>query len=47
VSGFVLEMVFWKKMKFVPDGVLGGYCRGMVVDQSTWRVLPMFGGGHV
>jgi hypothetical protein len=25
----------------VPDGVLGGYCRGMVKVQSTCRVLPM------
>jgi hypothetical protein len=24
----------------VPDEVLGGYCRGMVLVQSTWRVLP-------
>jgi hypothetical protein len=31
----------------VLDGVLGGYCRGTEVDRSTWRVLPMLGGGHV
>jgi hypothetical protein len=27
-------------MEFVPDGVLGGYCRGTSVNRSTWRVLP-------
>jgi hypothetical protein len=45
------QVLFYKwfsgKMEFVPDGVLGGYCRGTEVDRSTWRVLPMSGGGHV
>jgi hypothetical protein len=39
--------VFGKKMRKVPDGVLGGYCRGMMMVWSTWRVLPRKGNGHV
>jgi hypothetical protein len=35
----VLQMVF-EKTEFVPDGVLGGYCRGTIEVWSTWRVLP-------
>jgi hypothetical protein len=37
--GFTKENVF-KKRRRVPDGVLGGYCRGTMVVRSTWRVLP-------
>jgi hypothetical protein len=35
----VLQNVF-RKMEFVPDGVLGGYGRGTGVVRSTRRVLP-------
>jgi hypothetical protein len=35
----VLQNVF-RKMEFVPDGVLGGYCRGTGMVRSTCRVLP-------
>jgi hypothetical protein len=47
VSGFGFINGYLEKWNFVPDGVLGGYCRGTEVDRSTWRVLPMLGGGHV
>jgi hypothetical protein len=47
MSGFGFIKGFSGKMEFVPDGVLGGYCHGTGVDRITWRVLPMFGGGHV
>jgi hypothetical protein len=43
----VYKSVFGKKRRKVPDGVLGGYCRGTKVDQSTCRVLLRRGGGHV
>jgi hypothetical protein len=39
MSVLVLKMVF-RKWRKVPDGVLGGYCRGMGKFWSTWRVLP-------
>jgi hypothetical protein len=35
----VLQNVF-RKMEFVPNGILGGYCHGTGVVQSTRRVLP-------
>jgi hypothetical protein len=35
----VLQKNF-RKMEDVPDGVLGGYCRGTGVVRSTRRVLP-------
>jgi hypothetical protein len=35
----VLQNVF-EKVEFVPDGVLGGYCRGTGMVWSTRRVLP-------
>jgi hypothetical protein len=41
LSGFGFITGFLEKWSFVPDGVLGGYCRGTGVDRSTWRVLPM------
>jgi hypothetical protein len=47
VSGFGFINGFSGKWSFVPDGVLGGYGRGMKVDRSTWRVLLMTWGGHV
>jgi hypothetical protein len=31
--------MFFSKVEDVPDGVLGGYCYGMGVVQSTQRVL--------
>jgi hypothetical protein len=40
----VLQNVF-RKMEFVPDGVLGGYYRGTGMVQSTRRVLPWHGCG--
>jgi hypothetical protein len=40
----VLQNVFGK-MEFVPDGVLGGYCRGTGMVRSTRRVLPWHGCG--
>jgi hypothetical protein len=36
---FVLNM-FLEKWRRVPDGVLGGYFRGMGMVWSTCRVLP-------
>jgi hypothetical protein len=39
MSVLFLKVVFGKGRK-VPNGVLGGYCRGMGKVQSTWRVLP-------
>jgi hypothetical protein len=47
MSGFGFINGSLEKWSFVLDGVLGGYCRGTEVDWSTWRVLPMLGGGHV
>jgi hypothetical protein len=47
MSGFGFINGLLEKWSFVSGGVLGGYCRGTEVDQSTWRVLPMFEGGHV
>jgi hypothetical protein len=38
---------FWKEMEKMPDGVLGGYCRGTCLVRSTCRVLPKVGSGHV
>jgi hypothetical protein len=43
MSGFGFINGFLEKWSFVPDRVLGGYCRGMGVDRSTWRVLPWHG----
>jgi hypothetical protein len=37
---FWFYKVFFEKWRRVPDGVLGGYYRGMGMDQSTCRVLP-------
>jgi hypothetical protein len=34
------KKVFEKRRK-VSVGVIGGYCHGTMVVQSTWRVLPM------
>jgi hypothetical protein len=39
--------VFERKRREVPDGVLGGYCRGTMKVRSTCRVLPRKGDGHV
>jgi hypothetical protein len=36
----VLQKCFWKNGEGVPDGVLGGYCRGTAMVRSTCRVLP-------
>jgi hypothetical protein len=46
-QALVYKNVFGKKRRKVPDGVLGGYCRGTMMVQSTWRVLPRKGDGHV
>jgi hypothetical protein len=37
---FGFKSGFSEKWRKVPDGVLGGYCRGMGMVQSTCRVLP-------
>jgi hypothetical protein len=37
---FCFHKDVFKKMEKVPDEVLGGYCRGMVIVCSTCRVLP-------
>jgi hypothetical protein len=44
--GFI-KSVFGKERNWCQHGVLGGYCRGMEVIRSTWRVLPKVGSGHV
>jgi hypothetical protein len=36
----VLQECFSENWRKVPDGVLGGYCRGTVMVWSTCRVLP-------
>jgi hypothetical protein len=36
----VLKVVFGNKWRKVPDGVLGGYCRGTDMVLSSCRVLP-------
>jgi hypothetical protein len=40
VSSFGFTIVFLEKWRKVPDGVLGGYCRGTVKVRSTRWVLP-------
>jgi hypothetical protein len=47
MSVLFLKDVFGKKRRKVLGGVLGGYCRGTMMVQSTWRVLPRKGIGHV
>jgi hypothetical protein len=37
---FWFYKVFSEKWRRVPDGVLGGYCRGTGMVRSTCRVLP-------
>jgi hypothetical protein len=37
---FCFKKVFLEKWRKVSDGVLGGYYRGMIMVQSTRRVLP-------
>jgi hypothetical protein len=44
--GFI-KSVFGKEGNWCRFGVLVGYCRGTEVVQSTCRVLPKVGGGHV
>jgi hypothetical protein len=36
----VLQEMFLEKWRKVPNGVLGGYCRGTVMVRSTRMVLP-------
>jgi hypothetical protein len=40
MSSFGFIKMYLEKWRNVLDGVLGGYCRGMVVVRSTCRVLP-------
>jgi hypothetical protein len=37
---FCFQRMFSEKWRKVPDGVLEGYCHGMVMVRSTCRVLP-------
>jgi hypothetical protein len=46
-QALVYKSVFGKKRRKVSDGVLGGYCCGTRMVQSTWRVLSRKGDGHV
>jgi hypothetical protein len=39
VKFWFIKNVF-EKNGVLLDGVLGGYCRGLMVVRSTWRVLP-------
>jgi hypothetical protein len=44
VSSFGFTKVCLEKLEFVPDGVLGGYCRGVgcwscVIDQGCLRAI--------
>jgi hypothetical protein len=39
MSGFGFTKMFSERWRKVPDGVLGGYCRGTVMVWSTCRVL--------
>jgi hypothetical protein len=43
----LFSKVFSRKWRKVPDGVLRGYGRGTCLVQSTCRVLPKVGSGHV
>jgi hypothetical protein len=44
---FCFQRLISEKWRKVPDGVLGGYCRGTGMVRSTCRVLPKDGIGHV
>jgi hypothetical protein len=47
MSVLFLKRRISEKWRKVSDGVLGGYCRGTYLVQSTCRVLPKVGSGHV
>jgi hypothetical protein len=40
---FCFQRLISKKWRKVPNGVLGGYCRGTDLVRSTCRVLPKEG----